>query len=250
MAASSEAAVPRYVGAAFAAQFSTSFVAGILSLSILSGDVGEVLSAAGTDATRLRLVVLLELFTSIGIVALTSLLYVALRDSVRWVATVACACWLAEATVLAVSTLGLYALLDLGRTSSGSGAAVPPPDAAVGQLAVGLHEHAGDIAMLLFSAGALLWYSLFVRTRFVPRWLGLCGLASVVPVAIGTLLNVWGMQPSMLLYAAYVPYELVVGIWLLAKGSSRWPQTLDTTTSVVVLEGHGSAAEAAAGLPG
>ena len=78
--------------------------------------------------------------------------------------------------------------------------------------------------MLLFSAGALLWYSIFVRTRFVPRWLGLWGLASVVPVAIGTLLNIWGMQPSMLLYAAYVPFELVVGIWLLVKGSPYRPE--------------------------
>jgi len=174
MATSPEAAVPHYVGAAFAAQFSTSFVAGILSLSILSGDVGEVLSAAGTDATRLRLVVLLELLTSIAIVALTSLLYVALRDSIRWVATVACACWLAEATVLAVSTLGLYTLLDVGGTRSGSGSAVTPSDAAVGQFALGLHEHAGDIAMLL--------------------------------------------------YAAYVPFELVVGIWLLVKGSPYRPE--------------------------
>ena len=76
---------------------------------MLSGGVGNVL-AAGADATRLRAVVLLELLTGVGIIALTSLLYVALRDTVRWVATVAFALWLAEATVLAASMLGLYAL--------------------------------------------------------------------------------------------------------------------------------------------
>ena len=164
MAASSEASVPRYVGAAFVAQFVTSLAAGLLSTSVLSGDVGNVL-AAGADVARLRAVVLLELLTGVGIIALTSLLYVALRDTVRWVATVAFALWLAEATVLAASMLGLYALLDLSGTSVGSGSAVSASDAVVGKFAIGLHEHAADIGMLFFSAGALLWYSLFVRTR-------------------------------------------------------------------------------------
>jgi hypothetical protein len=107
LATSSEASVSRYVGAAFVAQFVTSLAAGLLSISVLSGDVGSVLVAANADATRLRAVVLLELLTAVGIIALASLLYVALRDTVRWVATVASALWLAEATVLAVSMLGL-----------------------------------------------------------------------------------------------------------------------------------------------
>ena len=148
MATSSEASVPRYVGAAFVAQFVTSLAAGLLSTPALSGGVGNVL-AAGADATRLRAVVLLELLTGVGIIALTSLLYVALRDTVRWVATVAFALWLAEATVLAASMLGLYALLDLGGTSVGSGSAVSASDTVVGKFAIGLHEHAADIGMLL-----------------------------------------------------------------------------------------------------
>lgn len=98
---------------------------------------------------------------------------------------------------------------------------MPASDAAVGRFAIGLHEHGADIAMLFFAAGALLWYSLFVRTRFVPRWLGWWGLASVVLVCLATLLSVWdrGLHPPILLYVAYTPYELFVGIWLLVKGS-------------------------------
>lgn len=232
MAASSEASVPRYVGAALVAQFVTSLAAGLLSTPVLSGGVGNVL-AAGADATRLRAVVLLELLTGVGIIALTSLLYVALRDTVRWVATVAFALWLAEATVLAASMLGLYALLDLGGTSVGSGSAVSASDTVVGKFAIGLHEHAADIGMLFFSADALLWYSLFVRTRFVPRWLGIWGLASVALVCLGTLLSVWDrdLHPPILLYAAYVPYELFVGIWLLVKGSPGWPAAAGATRS-------------------
>jgi hypothetical protein len=230
MTASSEASVPRYVGAAFLFQFCTSLVAGLLSASVLSGGVADVLTSASTDATRLRTVVLLELLTSVGIIALTSLLYVALRGTVRWVATIASGLWLAEATVLAVSMLGLYALLDLGGTSVGSGV-VSASDAAVGSFGLGLHEHAADIAMLFASAGALLWYSLFIRTRFVPRWLGMWGLASIALVCGATLLNVWDreLEPSILLYVAYMPFEFVVGVWLLVKGSPGWSTTTGGT---------------------
>jgi hypothetical protein len=247
MAVSSKTPVARLVGAAFVFQFCTSLAAGLLSASMLSGDVGDVVAAAGTDATRLRVVVLLELATSIGIIALTSLLYVALRGTVRWVATVAFALWVAEATVLAVSMLGLYELLDLGGTRVGSGPALSAPDAAVGSFAIGLHEHAAAIAMLFASVGALLWYSLFIRTRFVPRWLGIWGLASIGLVGLATLLDVWagGLEPPILLYVAYMPFELVVGIWLLVKGSPTRPRATDGTRSEPLPRAEGPTPDAA-----
>jgi hypothetical protein len=227
----SDSSVPRYVGAAFVFQFCTSLAAGLLSSSMLSGDVGDVIGAASTDVARFRLVVMLELATSIGIVALTSLLYVALRGTVRWIATVAFALWLAEATVLAVSMLGLYELLDLGGSQAGSGSPLAAADAAVGGFALGMHDRAAAMAMLFASVGALLWYSLFIRTRFVPRWLGIWGLASMALVCVATLLDVSEVvaQPSMLLYVAYMPFELVVGIWLLIKGSPVRPAATGDT---------------------
>ena len=231
MASVLKSSVPRYVGAAFVFQFCTSLAAGLMSKSMLSGDVNDVIGAAGADAARLRVIVLLELATSVGIIALTSLLYVALQGTVRWIATVAFALWLAEATVLAVSMIGLCELLDLGATSVSPGSSVVASDAAVGDFALGLHDHAATIAMLFASVGALLWYSLFIRTRFVPRWLGIWGLASIALVGMATLLDVWDadLQPSLLFYVAYMPFEFVVGIWLLAKGSPVQPATTGGT---------------------
>jgi hypothetical protein len=251
MAALSNSSVPRYVGAAFVAQFSTSLAAGLLSTSMLSGDAGIVLAAVGADPARLRAVILLELLTALGITALTSLLYVALRDTVRWIATVAFALWLVEATVLAVSMLTLYSLLDLAGVGVGSGSALSAPDAAIGQAALGLHEHAADMAMLFFAAGALLWYWLLLRTRFVPRWLSIWGLASVVLVGLATLTLVWDrdLQPPIVLYVAYVPFELVVGCWLLIKGSPGRSDDPDEATLLVVPSEQQSAAEGINGRP-
>ena len=98
---------------------------------------------------------------------------------------------------------------------------------------LGLHENAGDIAALFFGAGAVLWYSLFIATRFVPRWSGIWGLASVVLAGAGTLLHAWDrdLQPLILLAVAVVPFEFVVGVWLLVKGSPGWPGTVNATRS-------------------
>ena len=35
----------------------------------------------------------------------------------------------------------------------------------------------------------------------------------------------------MLLYVAYIPFELVIGAWLLVKGSSPRPDSVDATSS-------------------
>lgn len=251
MASVSKSSVPHYVGAAFVFQFCTSLAAGLMSSSMLSGDVGDVMAAAGADAARLRLIVMLELATSVGIIALASLLYVALRSTIRWMATVAFALWLAEAAVLAVSMLGLYELLDLGKASASTTSPVLVPDAALGAFALGLHDRAAAIAMLLASVGGLLWYSLFIRARFVPRWLGVWGLASIALVAVATLIDVWDadLQPSMLFYVAYMPFEFVVGIWLLVRGSSVLPGTAGGNRPTVLSapeERRGASAEASA----
>lgn len=113
----SDARLPRYLGVAFIAQFVTSLTAGILSGSILTGSISDVLVNISANVTQMRASTLLELLTSVGIVALTSLLYIVLREENPAVAVVAFGVWLAEAVMLAVSTLGLYALVTWAQSS-------------------------------------------------------------------------------------------------------------------------------------
>jgi hypothetical protein len=107
----SDARVPRYLGAAFVAQFVTSLVAGVLSGPILTGSVSKVLVNVSDNLAPMRASIVLELLTSVGIIVLASLLYIVLKDGQRIVALVALVLWLAEAVMLAVSMLGVYALL-------------------------------------------------------------------------------------------------------------------------------------------
>ncbi|MGZ4492783.1 MAG: DUF4386 domain-containing protein [Nocardioidaceae bacterium] len=220
-----DANAPRYLGAAFVVQFATSLAAGLLSGSILSGGISEVLKDVAGNVGRMRASIVLELLTSAGIIVMASLLYVVLRGQNRAVALVALGLWMAEAVMLAVKTLGLYALVGLGP---GYVAAAPPAASSYensGSLALGVSQHAGDVGLLFFCLGAFGWYSLLFRSRIVPRPLSLWGLLTVPLVLVATVLLVWdrSLHPSTVLYAPYVPFELVLGLWLLVKGADAPP---------------------------
>ena len=216
----SDARIPRYLGAAFVFQFATSLAAGLLSKSLLAGGITEVLTNISMSPGQIRLTIVLELLTSAGIIVMTSLLYVVLKDQNRAAALVALGWWIAEAVMLAVKTLGLYALLTLSVGTVGAGASASSSET-VGSLALGVSQHAADIGMLFFCLGGLLWYFLLLKSRIVPRLLALWGLVTVPLVLVATVMLVWdrSLDPGVALYALYVPFELILGLWLLVKGA-------------------------------
>ena len=222
MSVPTERRLPHYVGAAFLVQFVSSLTAGLLTTSALADGMPDVLSRIAADPTRIRVFVLLELITGLAIMALAALLFLWLRDTSPAVALVGLVLWCAEALLLMLSMLGVWALLD--RSVAGADP-VSSADTAVGTFAYGLFQHTRDLDMLLFAVGAVLWYWLLLRSGVVPRWLAVWGLASVTLVLVATLMLVWdrSLQPSVALYAAYVPFELVIGLWLLFRGGSRSP---------------------------
>lgn len=239
MPTKSHARAPRYLGAAFVFQFATSLAAGLLSGSMLAGGISEVLTNISSDLGQIRTSIVLELFTSVGIMVMTSLLYIVLGDQNRAAALVALGLWMAEAVMLAIKALGLYALLALSQGYVDAGTAAASSYETAGMLALGVSQHAGDISMLFFCLGALLWYYMLWQSRIVPRLLSLWGLLAVPLVLVATLLLIWdrSSDPSRALYAPYVPFELVIGLWLLIKGANIPPAHLDAAPAPDMLLG-------------
>jgi hypothetical protein len=211
----------RWLGAAFLAQFITSFAAGALSSPIQSGNIAAVMVSITSNVVQIRVAIVLYLATCVGIIVMTSLLYVILRGLSRTVALVALVLWLAEVMLIAVSVLGLYALLPISADFVKAGAPPTSYYETLGVVFLGLEQHAGDLSMLFFSLGAFLWYELFLQSRLVPRALSVWGLLAMLLVLAGTLLMVWdrSLNVSFALYIPYVPFELVIGLWLLVRGA-------------------------------
>lgn len=76
---------------------------------------------------------------------------------------------------------------------------------------------AGLLVPLFFSIGALLLYFSLYRTKLVPRYISVWGIA-----AVGLLLalNLFGTQPILAMFLALpiIMNEIYLGIWLIVKG--------------------------------
>ena len=110
----SDKKTPRFLGAAYLFVAILSITAGILSdMTLLSGSISDSLVNIAYNLTQMRLSILLELFTSAGIIVLSVLLFVVLNKQNKTIALVALGLWLVEAATLAVSQIGAFALIHL-----------------------------------------------------------------------------------------------------------------------------------------
>ena len=203
----------RLLGAAYLFVLAASLSSGALSdLSLLSGSISESFTNISKNLTQMRISILVELLTCVGIVVLAVLLFVVLNKQNKIIALVALGWWLAEAITLAVSTIGSFALIPLSLEYVKAGA----PDAAyfqtLGALFRGIDTWGYDIHMWFFGFGGILWYSLFYRSKYIPRVLSVWGIVSVSVGLIGIVLGWLDIRVNFLFFLQIAVFELVIGL--------------------------------------
>jgi hypothetical protein len=178
-----EESTVRLLGAVFLLVFMTSFLSNtLLESAIGTGNMSEILAAIPYNLTLTRVSILVELFTSVGIVALAALLYIVFGKRYPVMATVALGWWLAEGIILAVSKVGAYTLIPLSLDFAEAGAPASSFYQTLGNLLYyGLDRQAWNLHMLFFCLGGILWYSMFFKSRALPRALGVWQGCSNLP---------------------------------------------------------------------
>src|SRR5713101_4908721 len=179
---------PRLLGAAFLIVVFTSLGSGLLLMSAVgSGGMSDILVDISNRLTTMRIFILGDLVTSLGIIVLAVLLYVVLNKQNKTIALVALGCWLTEAIALAMSKIGASALIPLSLEFVKAGA----PEHSYYQTLAGflyngiVIQLGQTIELLFYCFGAMLWYSLFYRSRYVPRLISLFGLIAVSVALVG-----------------------------------------------------------------
>ena len=211
--------IPRLLGAAFFSVAVLSIAQMYLSLfTLLSGNISDSFINISNNLTQMRISILLALFTSIAIIVLAVLLFIILHKQNKIIALVALGLYLAEATLLAVSKIGNFALIPLSLEYVKAGAPDSSNFQILGTLFFGVDRWGDTIHMLFFCLGGILWYSLFYKSKYVPRVLAVWGLLAVSLALIGTLFIIFGLEPSMILVIPNGLFELTIGIWLMLKG--------------------------------
>ena len=214
--------VSRILGVAFLLQFFTSLAGGlILNMGLLvPGDTAAALLRIAARPWLLRVDILDEMVAVAGVIWLGVLLYEALRAYGRVSALTACALYFLEAVLGAVSRLAAFPLLALSSqfAATPSASLLAEADRALASMNFGY-----TLLLLVFCPGAILFYWLLFKSRLVPRALSLWGLITVIPVFFAIVLSVLGINLSFYFVVPYIPFEFVIGVWILIRGVRNAP---------------------------
>lgn len=209
----------RILGAAFLFQFVTSFTAGVFLLSalVVDGDIVETMLRVSGNPALMRTTILVDMLTVLGVTFLGVVLYTTLRKQNENMALTGLGFYILEAVLLAASRGSAFSLLRISQEWAITGH--PELLQTMANLsAETMHFVGGTLMMVAFCPGAILFYYLLDRSRIVPRVLSLWGLITVFPCLAGTMLSLFGIEVPFLIYVPYVPFEFVIGLWILIKG--------------------------------
>lgn len=198
------------LGVALVVQFVTSLTSGVLFLgpTVDTTDVAGVIAAVRANPGRAHLGIGIDVVTALVIACLSVLFAMALRTVGETASRIAAALYVVEACLLLTSKVLAHGFVAGVETGAPDSALAPWLSATT--FAYGLH-------MVAFSAGACLFYALLVRSNLLPRWMSWWGLVTVVPVALGTVASLVGVNVPFWVMLPYAPFELVAGIWLVVS---------------------------------
>ena len=208
----------RVLGIAFLLQAITSLASGMIMKVglIVPGSISESMLNIANSPWLMRTSILGDTITAAGIIFLGAIMFAVLRKQNEEMALVGLGFYALEGALLAASRIPGFALMQISREYVTSGR--PAFLEAMGSVALGSASFGYTLAMVPFGLGAILFYWLLYETRVIPRILSLWGLATVPVVLGGTVATVLGFQVPFAVYFPYVPFEFVVGIWILVKG--------------------------------
>jgi hypothetical protein len=208
----------RVLGVAFLLQAITDLISGlILKLALtVPGDISKTMINIANKPWLMRANILGEITTAVGIIFLGAILFVTLRKQNENIALIALGFYILEAALLAASRIEAFSLLRISQEYVAAGN--PAYLQTIGNLAFESMNFGYTLIMLPFCLGAILFYYLLYKSGVAPRALSLWGLITVFPCLIGTLFSVFGYQVPFFVYLPYVPFEFVIGVWILVKG--------------------------------
>lgn len=212
------------LGALFLIVVATSLGSNTILGSIIGeGTIYQSFNAIIENIAMYRFSILVELLTSVGIVCLAVYLFLNLRDTNRELSYIALGLWLVEAITLAVSKIGTLGLISLSQEFTAAGSVQSSFFESTGNfLYYGFDRQLNTIHMLFYTAGGIIWYSLMIKSKLVPRVISIFGLTAVSISIFGIMLTILGYEISMFFHLPILPFELVIGSWLLfSKKNNR-----------------------------
>jgi hypothetical protein len=171
-------------------------------------------------------VLLGALFLLIGAVAAAGIaiaLYPVLRKHDEGLAIGSVGFRLIEGALYLGIVVCLLVLVTVSRESANAGTPAPSIYEAPAALVMAARDSLGQVGVLTFGLGALMYYWVFYQSRLVPRWLSAWGLVGITMVMVSGLLVMLRLiesfsPPQLVLALPIGLQEMVLAVWLIVKG--------------------------------
>ncbi len=127
-----------------------------------------------------------------------------------------------ETACYVLSAISLLLLLPVGEAMSAGSGTASPAGVRVGNLLLD-HVDVGAVTALVFCLGGVMFYLLLYRSRIVPHWITVWGLAAIPLYVAAYVLAMYGVfgtdsTAQTLLYTPLAVQEMVLAIWMIARG--------------------------------
>jgi Domain of unknown function (DUF4386) len=201
-------------------------MSGLISSSFSAPDA--LLKNIAEHKVRVRLSILVDLIASASVIGLGTLLYSVLKDHGPKLALIALGFFFMEATLLAVSRIGVFSLLQLSQMSVEAQTANPHELQVLGMLFRGFSNSGWLVLSFFFKLGGLIFYSLLYKSKIIPRFIAIFGIFAMVSGLTGFTLKLFGYDAGYFSYPNVI-FEPFIGIWLLVRGfNSAAPEASPT----------------------
>ena len=201
-----------------------SYIIFAMSSAVLSGrttagtDVLETLSTVNRMIGTARFTVLLDLLQIVCALVLAVTLYQLVKVVDPTVALLAMLFRLGEGLLGFFPLLDKLELMQLATTPAIGVASAPSDPALIREI---LHRPNNGFSEFCFVVGGFLFAYLFLRGRFLPRWLAWVGVITIGVQLICVPLSIATIVPRSIVNELWFPillYEVPLGIWLIARG--------------------------------
>jgi len=227
----SDKSTPRLLGLMFIIVIILSVISGTFltplnySMTGSPENITETMINFSGNPAKVQLSITGFLIEAASIVFLSVLLYAVLKEHNRVIALWAFVLWILEALFVAIRQINAFSLLYTSQTFVQAGTPSGSYFQTIGSLFYRLMQFSYDVQMVFYCIGGFLFYYLFLRSKFVPTWLSIFGILVASLGFVGELLAIFGNDVPIYVFLPILPFELIIGVWLIVKGISDVPET-------------------------
>lgn len=191
-----------------------------------SGILNPILQRPGflegiySDRTNVTAGMLLELINAFAVAGIGMLLYPFLKQHNEAFALGYFGSRIIESAILIISLVSPVILVVLSKDYSAAGASSHSYFHTLADIVVEGHFMLFELAMVVLGLGSLLLCYILYQSKLVPRWLSVTGFIGYAGLLTSSCLALAGYDTGAVLYIPGAVFEILLPVWLIAKGLS------------------------------